>query len=123
MWHSILALAWILMASDVHAEESRVTVRALSPGLQLTGWQASWTVKGEILQPVFPLPGGRILAIVKAPNDGPRELVLWSKDGHELVRATLDLSGEIRDWWQSSSKLLLASKDEFVEYDLSSLRP
>jgi hypothetical protein len=112
-----------MMAGDVHAEENRVTVRALNQGLQLTGWQASWNVKGEIFQPVFPLPGGRILAIVQAPNDGLRELVFWSKDGHELARATLDLSGEVWEWRQSSSKLLLASKDEFVEYDLSSLRP
>jgi hypothetical protein len=123
MWYSILALAGIMMAGDVHSEENRVTVRALSKGLQLTSWQASWTVKGEILRPVFPLPTGRILAVVKAPEDGPRELVLWSKDGHELSRSALTLSGEIKEWRISGSKLLLASTTEFVEYDTGSLHP
>lgn len=122
MRHAILALVGFMMTGEIHAEENRVTVRGLNRGLQLTGWQTSWTVKGEILPPVFPLPGGRILAIVGAPEGESRELVLWTKDGHEFARVALDLSGEVKDWYISGARLLLASEVEFVEYNATSLR-
>jgi hypothetical protein len=123
MWYAILALVGFMTTGAIHVEENnRVAVRGLNQRLQLTGWQTSWNIKGEVLPPVFPLPGGRILAIVKATQDGPRELVLWTKDGHELARNTLDLLGEVKDWYVSGAKLLLASETEFVEYDTGSLR-
>ncbi len=88
-----LVFAGLIMTYNVRAEENRVTVRGLSQRLQLTGWQASWQVQGEFIPPVYPLPGGKILAIVKNLETDALALMLWDREGHELGRSPLDIVG------------------------------
>jgi len=122
---AIFVLTVHMMTSDASAEENRVTVRGLSQHLQLTDWQASWLVQGEILPPVHPLRGGNLLAVVRASEESGRTLVLWSKDGQELGRSVLDIAGEIKDAQVFSNRLLVATAGEIVEIateDLSKVR-
>jgi hypothetical protein len=84
---AIFVLAGLIMTGDASAEENRVTVRGLSPRLQLTGWRTSWQVQEEIVPPVYPLPGGRILAIVRKGEDDARDLVLWNRMAKSSDRA------------------------------------
>jgi hypothetical protein len=111
-----------MMTSDASAEENRVTVRGLSQHLQLTDWQASWLVQGEILPPVHPLRGGNLLAVVRASEESGRTLVLWSKDGQELGRSVLDIAGEIKAAQVFSNRLLVATAGEIVEIATEDLR-
>jgi len=110
------------MTNNVHAEENRVTVRGLSQRLQLTGWQASWQVQGEIVPPVYPLPKGKFLAIVKEAGHDASNLVLWDKEGHELGRCTLDIANEVKAGQVFGNRLVVASASEVVEIDTATLR-
>jgi len=110
------------MTGSARAEEDRVTVRGLNQRLQLTGWQSSWLAKGESVPPVHTLPGGKILAVVKTPDKEPRDLVMWSKEGQELARSSLDLSGDVVTSRVFGKHLIIASKDEVGEYGIDDLR-
>ncbi len=111
------------MVEDAHAEWARVTVRGLNQRLQLTGWHASWLAKGAILPPIHTLPGGKILAVVNAPETDPKDLVLWSKEGRELARTPLALAGDVVASRVFDKRLIIASAGEVVEYDIDKLRP
>jgi hypothetical protein len=123
MWSAIIVLAGILMAGDLHVDEpSRVTVRGLNQRLQLTGWQATWPVDGEILPPLGTLPGGQLVAIMEHQPGSQRELVLWSKDGKQLGRAAVGLPGDILATRVLGSRLLTATATRVVEFDTRNLR-
>ncbi len=110
------------MTGNVRAEENRVTVRGLSPQLQLTRSQASWQVQGEIVPPVYPLPGGKLLAIVREVGGDALALLLWDKDGHQLGRCPLDIAGEVKAGQVFGNRLVVASASEVVEIDTGTLR-
>ena len=116
-------LVGFMMAGSARAEGDRLTVRGLNQQLQLTGWQASWEAKGEIISSVHPLPGGRILAVVKGPEKDQRNLVLWNKEGQDLARAPLSLAGDIVASRVVDKHLVIASAGEVAEYDTDNLRP
>jgi len=109
------------MTGDVRAEENRVTVRVLSQRLLLTGQQASWQVQGEIVPPVYPLPGGTLLAIVKEAGGDALALLLWDKEGHELGRSPLDIAGEVVAGQVFGNRLVVATAAEVVEIDTATL--
>ncbi len=109
------------MTGNVRAEENRVTVRGLSQRLQLTGWQASWQVQGEFIPPVYPLPGGKILAIVKNLETDALALMLWDREGHELGRSPLDIVGEVKTGQVFGNRFVVASASEVVEIDTGTL--
>jgi hypothetical protein len=109
------------MTGNIHADENRVTVRGLSQRLQLTGSQSTWSVQGEIVAPVHPLRGGKLLAIVQTAENGARDLVLWSKDGHDLGRSHLDIAGEITAARAFGNRLLVTTAGEILEIDIETL--
>jgi len=119
---AIFVLAGLIMTGDVRAEENQVTVRGLSPHLQLTGWRTSWQVQGEIVPPVYPLPGGRILAIVNKGQADARHIVLWSKEGQELGRGAFDIQSEIKAGQVFGGRLVVASSEEIAEFDTTTLQ-
>ena len=45
---AIFVLVGLIMSGSVRAQDNRITVRGLSQRLQLTGWQTTWTIQGEI---------------------------------------------------------------------------
>ena len=118
----IFVITGLIMTGEIHADENRVTVRGLSQRLQLTGWQSTWSVQGEIVPPVHPLPGGKLLAVVQTAENGARDLVLWSKDGHDLGRSHLDIAGEITAARVFGNRLLVATAGEILEIDIATLR-
>jgi hypothetical protein len=117
----VFLLGLTMMAGEIHAEEDKVTVRGLSQKLELTGWKMSWPVKGEIIPPLQPLPGGAMVAMVKLP-DGHRDLVRWSKEGKELARVPLEIEGEIHASHRFGNRLVVASDAEVTEFDIATLR-
>jgi hypothetical protein len=121
MRFTIFVLAGLIMTGSAGAEENRVTVRGLSQRLQLTGWQASWVVQGEIVPPVHALRGGNLLAIVHISEGDSRSLVLWSKDGHELARSPFDIAGEVKAGQVFGNRLVVASASEIAEIDTTTL--
>jgi hypothetical protein len=116
-----LFLGMTMMAGEIHAEEDKITVRGLNQKLELTGWKTSWPVKGEIIPPLQPLPGGSMVAMVKLP-DGRRDVVQWSKDGQELARVSLEIEGEIHASHLFGNKLVIGSDTQVIEVDVATLR-
>jgi hypothetical protein len=121
--HAVLALEIVVMTGDVRADGDRVTVRGMNQRLQLTGWQATWEVKAEIQPPMHPVPGGRMIALLKHGTTSERELVLWSKEGHELARAKLALTGEVTASRAFDKQLILVTASEVAEFETASLHP
>jgi hypothetical protein len=117
----IFVITGLIMTGELHADENRVTVRGLSQRLQLTGWQSTWLVQSEIVPPVHPLPGGKLLAVVQTAENGARDLVLWSKDGHDLGRSPFYIAGEIKAAQVFGNRLVVASAGEIAEIDTATL--
>jgi hypothetical protein len=122
MRSAILVITGLIMTGEIHADENRVTVRGLSKQLHLTGWQSTWSVQGEVVPPLHPLPGGRLLAVVRTAENDSLDLFLWSKAGHNLGRSHLDIAGEIIAARVFGSHLLVATAGEILEIDIETLR-
>jgi hypothetical protein len=119
---AISILVGLIMTGDIRAEENQITVRGLSQRLQLTGWQVTWPVQGEIVPPVHPLHGGNILALLKSVEGDSLSLVLWNKEGHELGRSGLEIAGEIEAAQVFGNRLLVVTAGDVVEIDTATLR-
>jgi hypothetical protein len=117
----ISILAGLIMTGDIRAEENQITVRGLSQRLQLTGWNVTWPVQGEIVPPVHPLRGGNILALLKSVEGDSLSLVLWNKEGHELGRSGLEIAGEIEAAQVFGNRLLVVTAGDVVEIDTATL--
>lgn len=122
MEHTLLTLVTLMMTGDARADGDRVTVRGMNQSLKLTGWQATWEAKAEIQPPVHPVPGGRMIALLKH-REGERNLVLWSKEGHELARTKLTLIGEVTASRVFDERLVLTTATEVTELDTTNLHP
>jgi hypothetical protein len=122
MWCAVVVLAGIVMAGGIQDGKDRVTVRRLSQHLQLTGWQTSWSVGGEIIPPLHTLPGGQIIALVESHQGAQRELVLWEMDGKELARNAVALTGDVIAMRVFGNRLLVATSNSVYEFNAGSLR-
>jgi hypothetical protein len=123
MEHALLTLAMLISTADARTDGDRVTVRAMNQRLQLTGWQATWDTKGEIQPPVYPIPGGRMIALLKHGDTGERNLVLWSKEGHEIAKTKLALTGEVLGSRVFDKRLTMTTASEVAEFDTAALHP
>jgi hypothetical protein len=122
MEYALLTLATLMMTGGVRADNDRVTVRGMNQRLQLTGWQVTWEARAEIQPPMHPVPGGRMIALLKH-GEGKRDLVLWSKEGHDLARTNLALTGEVTASRVFDKRLVLTTATEVAEFDTANLHP
>jgi hypothetical protein len=116
-----IVLAGLLMVDRTETSYSLVTVKAMSPDLRQVRSKKAWTVPSEILTPVHPFPGGRMLVVVKTAMTKTHDLALWTKEGQELGRKAIEVEGEVASMRVFGDRLVLATADHVREYDTSTL--
>jgi hypothetical protein len=116
-----IVLAGLLMVDRSETSYSLVTVKAMSPDLRQVRSKKAWSVPSEILTPLHPLPGGRMLVVLRTATTKTHELALWTKEGQELGRKAIEVEGEVVSMRVFGDRLVLATADHVREYDTSTL--